>query len=70
MTERREKTPRLTASLDEIDYAARNAMAARSDVSLSWIIWQAIQRFVREHSDQSKLPLTLLEQADSEEVSG
>ena len=70
MTERRKKTTRLTVSLDEADYAALNAMASRSDVSLSWVIRQAIQRFVREHGAQTELPLALLEQADNKDVSG
>ena len=63
MAERRKKTARLTVSLDDADYAALNALASKSDVSLSWVIRQAIQRFVREHGTQSELPLTLTEQA-------
>ena len=59
MIERRKKTTRLTVSLDEVDYAALNALASKSDVSLSWVIRQAIQRFVREHGAQPELPLTL-----------
>ena len=70
MAERRKKTTRLTVSLDDADYAALNAMASRSDVSLSWVIRQAIQRFVREHGAQPELPLTLAEQADGKEASG
>ena len=70
MTDRRKKTTRLTVSLDEADYAAINAMALRSDVSLSWVIRQAIQRFVREHGAQPELPLTLAAQAGSKEASG
>ena len=62
MAERRKKTTRLTVSLDEADYAALNAMASSSDVSLSWVIRQAIHRFVREHGAQPELPLTLAKQ--------
>ncbi|MDE0166146.1 MAG: hypothetical protein OXL36_13730 [Bryobacterales bacterium] len=49
MVERRKKTTRLTVSLNEVDYAVLNAMAPRSDVSLSWVIQQPIQRFMRKH---------------------
>ena len=70
MAERRRKTTRLTVSLDEADYAALNAVASRSDVSLSWVIRQAIQRFVREHGAQPELPLRLERQTDKNEVSG
>ena len=48
MAERQKETTRLTVSLDEADYATLNAMAQKSDVSLSWVIRQAIQRFVRD----------------------
>lgn len=71
MVERRKKkTTRLTVSLDEADYAALNAMASRSDVSLSWVIRQAIQCFVREHGAQPELPLTLAEHVGRKEASG
>ena len=56
-------------SLDEADYAALNAMASRSDVSLSWVIRQAVQRFVREHGAEPELPLMLAGQADGKEGS-
>ena len=69
MAERRKKTTRLTVSLDEADYAALNAMASKSDVSLSWVIRQAIQHFVREHGAEPELPLTLVKQAGRKEVS-
>ena len=69
MVERRKKTTRLTVSLDEVDYAALNALASKSDVSLSWLIRQAIQRFVREHGAQPELPLTLAEEAGRKEAS-
>ena len=68
MAERRKKTTRLTVSLDEIDYAALNAIASQSDVSLSWIIRQAIHRFLHEHGAQPELPLALAEQPRKEEV--
>ena len=69
MAERRKKTTRLTVSLDDVDYAALNAIASKSDVSLSWVIRQAIQRFVREHGAQPELPLTLAEEAGRKEAS-
>ena len=70
MAERRKKTTRLTVSLDEADYAALNAMALKSDVSLSWVVRQAIQRFVQEHGAQRELPLRLADQASRKEASG
>ena len=69
MAERKRKSTRLTVSLDEADYAALNAMASKSDVSLSWVIRQAIQRFVREHGTEPELPLTLVKQAGRKEAS-
>jgi len=70
MPERRKKTTRLTVSLDDADYAALDALASRSDVSLFWATRQAIQRFVREHGMQPHLPLSLAEQAGRDETSG
>lgn len=51
------KANRITISLDDQDYAAVDALARRGDVSLSWIIRQAIHRFVREQGAQPDLPL-------------
>ena len=57
-------------NLAEADYAALSAVALESDVSLSWVIRQAIQRFVREHRVQRELPLMLADQADKKVTSG
>lgn len=59
MAERRKKSARLTVSLDDEDYAALTAIAEKSDVSLSWVIRQAIHRFVQEHGGHPELPLRL-----------
>lgn len=59
MAKQLRKATRLTVSLDEQDYAALNAVAAKSDVSLSWVIRQAIHRFLVEHGEQPQLPLQL-----------
>lgn len=69
MTERREKTTRLTVSLDDENYTALTAIAAKSDVSLSWVIRQAIHRFVQEHGAHPELPLTLVGQSNNREGS-
>ena len=69
MTERRKKATRLTVSIDDDDYAALNAIAAKSDVSLSWVIRQAIHRFVQKHGAHPELPLTLVGQGDKREGS-
>ena len=70
MAERRKKTTRLTVSLDEADYAALDAIASKSDVSLSWVIRQAVHRFVREHGAHPELPLTLAGQVGGKKASG
>ena len=49
MSERKNGTTRLTVSLDEENYAALRTTAEKSEVSLSWVIQQAIQWFVLEH---------------------
>ncbi len=46
MTGRTRKSTRLTVSLDEADYGALNEIASQKDVSLSWIIRQAIRQFI------------------------
>lgn len=69
MTERRKKTTRLTVSLDDKDYAALTAIAAKSDVSLSWVIRQAIHRFVQVHGAHPELPLTLAGHSNKREGS-
>lgn len=48
MADRRKKTTRLTVSLEQDDYNALNAIAAKNDVSLSWVIRQSIHRFMKE----------------------
>ena len=70
MAERRKKTTRLTVSLDEADYAALDAIASKSDVSLSWVIRQAIHRFVQEYGAHPDLPLMLAGQDGKQEKSG
>ncbi len=67
MVQRRKKTTRLTVSLNEADYAALDAIASRSDASLSWVIRQAIHRFVQEHGAQTELPLTLAGEREKSE---
>ena len=69
MAERRKKGTRLTVSVDDDDYAILNAIAARSDVSLSWVIRQAIHRFIQEHGAHPELPLTLAGQGNKREGS-
>lgn len=68
MAGRRKKISRLTVSLDEADYVALDAIASKSDVSRSWVIRQAIQRFVREHGAHPELPLMLKERSGDKET--
>ena len=46
MADRPRKTTRLTVSLEEQDYDALSKIALSRDVSLSWVIRQAIRQFV------------------------
>ncbi len=56
MTERPRKSTRLTVSLEEQDYDALNGIALDRDVSLSWVVRQAVKQFIeREHDDQDIL---------------
>ena len=56
MTERPRKSTRLTVSLEEQDYDALNGIALNRDVSLSWVVRQAVKQFIeREHADKEIL---------------
>jgi predicted transcriptional regulator len=56
MTERPRKSTRLTVSLEEQDYDALNGIALDRDVSLSWVVRQAVKQFIeREHDDKEIL---------------
>lgn len=59
MGKRSKKSTRLTVSLDPEDHAALEALALRSDVSLSWVVRQAIHRFIQQHQAHPELPLPL-----------
>ena len=52
------KGPRITVSLSETDHDALQALAAKYDVSLSWLTRHAEAEFVERQKDgQLKLPL-------------
>lgn len=70
MAERRRKTKRLTAGVDGADHAAPDIIALKTDVSLSWVMRQAIRRFAREHDTRSEPPPSLAAQAGGKEASG
>ena len=46
MTDRPRKSTRLTVSLEERDYDALAELAVTRDVSLSWLIRQAVRQFI------------------------
>jgi hypothetical protein len=46
MSDRPRKTTRLTVSLEEQDYEALSRIALSRDVSLSWVVRQAIRQLV------------------------
>jgi hypothetical protein len=48
MTDRPRKSTRLTVSLEEQDYEALNQIALSKDVSLSWVIRQAVRQFIEK----------------------
>ncbi len=51
-------TIRITVSLPEDDHSALTALAAKHDVSLSWLARQAVSEFlVRQEDGQLPLPL-------------
>jgi len=59
MNERPRKATRLTVSLEEQDYRTLNEIAVARDVSLSWVIRQAIRQFIEttpERKDQQAPP--------------
>lgn len=51
MTDRPRKSTRLTVSLEEQDYDALSQIALVRDVSLSWVIRQAIHQFIERTRD-------------------
>lgn len=46
MSDRPRKSTRLTVSLEEQDYDALADLAVARDVSLSWLIRQAVRQFI------------------------
>ena len=55
MAGRPRKTTRLTVSLEEQDYDALAELAVARDVSLSWVIRQAVRQFIEQaHSGGKK----------------
>ncbi|MBW4655642.1 MAG: ribbon-helix-helix domain-containing protein [Kaiparowitsia implicata GSE-PSE-MK54-09C] len=48
MNERPLKSTRLTVSLEEQDYDALTQIAIARDVSLSWVIRQAVRQFIEK----------------------
>ncbi|NYS26405.1 CopG family transcriptional regulator [Rhodobacteraceae bacterium 2376] len=46
MSDRPRKSTRLTVSLEEQDYGALADLAVARDVSLSWLIRQAVRQFI------------------------
>jgi predicted transcriptional regulator len=53
------RTIRTSVVLPESCYAQVQAMAAANDVSASWIVRQAVTRFLAESEGQTELPLQL-----------
>ena len=51
------KPVRTSVVLPEDAYARVQRMAAANDVSIAWVIRQAVQRFLDSHEYQRELPL-------------
>jgi hypothetical protein len=50
------KEARLSVSLDERDYAQLCAMARQQDVSVAWMVRQAVHAMIRQHQDATANP--------------
>ena len=56
MAIRSRKPVRTSVVLPEDAYARVQRMAAANDVSIAWVIRQAVQRFLDTHEHQSEFP--------------
>ena len=58
--------PRLTVSLTESDYDALNALAQKDEVSLSWVVRRAVERYLQSYRQVSKpaLPQRIIQKAE------
>jgi len=59
MVSARGKSVRTSVLLPEALYSQLQAMAAANDVSTSWIVRQAVIRFLSEKDTQTELPLRI-----------
>ena len=57
MATRSRKPVRTSVVLPEGAYVRVQRMAAANDVSIAWVIRQAVQRFLDAHEYQTELPL-------------
>ena len=68
MATRSRKPVRTSVVLPEEAYVRVQRMAAANDVSIAWVIRQAVQRFLDSHEYQTELPFEVpgerREQAD------
>ena len=53
------KPVRTSVVLPEEAYARVQRMAAANDVSIAWVIRQAVQRFLDSHEYQTELPFEI-----------
>ncbi|KEQ53273.1 ribbon-helix-helix domain-containing protein [Sphingobium chlorophenolicum] len=59
MVSGRGKSVRTSVLLPESQYFQLQALAAANDVSTSWIVRQAVIRFLSENEGQTELPLRM-----------
>ena len=62
MATRPRKPVRTSVVLPEDAYARVQRMAAANDVSIAWVIRQAVQRFLDSHEYQTELPFGVPEE--------
>lgn len=59
MVSSRGKSVRTSVLLPESQYFQLQALATANDVSTSWIVRQAVTRFLSENEGQTELPLRI-----------
>ena len=59
------KEARISVSFDDTEYATLSALAQRRDVSVAWLIRQAVRAFIeREKAELANLQLPLIPRSD------
>ena len=71
MVKGNKKGPRITVSLQDIEYTALSALAETYDVSLSWLTRQAIVEFLERYQNKGlPLPRQVVRQSGVDKSNG